>query len=237
MIKPPIVELAIPGTQPEYHFPPYLSSIPRSPRMPLVLLPETLTERMGPVFGQEFVRERDNDLTAQHAGDPIGERIVVHGRVLDEDGRPVRGALVEVWQANASGRYQHKVDTHDAPLDPNFTGAGRTLTDERGHYWFKTVKPGAYPWGNHYNAWRPAHIHFSLFGAGILSRLVTQMYFPGDPLQPLDPIFNCIPDAAARQRLVSRLDMDRSEPNYLLAYSWDVVLRGRSDTPFEERHR
>jgi protocatechuate 3,4-dioxygenase beta subunit len=161
----------------------------------------------------------------------------VHGRVLDEDGRPVRGALVEVWQANASGRYHHKVDTHDAPLDPNFTGAGRTLTDEHGHYWFKTVKPGAYPWGNHYNAWRPAHIHFSLFGAGILSRLVTQMYFPGDPLQPLDPIFNCIPDAAARQRLVSRLDMDRSEPNYLLAYSWDVVLRGRSDTPFEERHR
>ena len=237
MINPSIVELAIPGTQPEYHFPPYLSSIPRSPRMPLVLLPETLTERMGPVFGQEFVRERDNDLTAQHAGDPIGERIVVHGRVLDEDGRPVRGALVEVWQANASGRYQHKVDTHDAPLDPNFTGAGRTLTDEHGHYWFKTVKPGAYPWGNHYNAWRPAHIHFSLFGAGILSRLVTQMYFPGDPLQPLDPIFNSIPDAAARQRLVSRLDMERSEPNYLLAYSWDVVLRGRGDTPFEERHR
>ena len=144
------------------------------------------------------LRERDNDLTAQHAGDPIGERIVVHGRVLDEDGRPVRGALVEVWQANASGRYQHKVDTHDAPLDPNFTGAGRTLTDEHGHYWFKTVKPGSYPWGNHYNAWRPAHIHFSLFGAGILSRLVTQMYFPGDPLQPLDPIFNSIPDAAAR---------------------------------------
>jgi protocatechuate 3,4-dioxygenase beta subunit len=142
-----------------------------------------------------------------------------------------------VWQANASGRYQHKVDTHDAPLDPNFTGAGRTLTGEDGRYWFKTVKPGSYPWGNHHNAWRPAHIHFSLFGAGILSRLVTQMYFPGDPLQPLDPIFNSIPDAAARQRLVSRLDMDRSEPNYMLAYSWDVVLRGRSDTPFEQRRR
>jgi protocatechuate 3,4-dioxygenase, beta subunit len=236
-MNPSIVELAIPGTQPEYHFPPYLSSIPRSPRMPLVLLPETLTERTGPVFGHGLLRERDNDLTAQHAGDPIGERIVVHGRVLDEDGRPVRGALVEVWQANASGRYQHKVDTHDAPLDPNFTGAGRTLTDEHGHYWFKTVKPGAYPWGNHNNAWRPAHIHFSLFGAGILSRLITQMYFPGDPLQPLDPIFNSIPDAAARERLVSRLDMERSEPNYLLAYSWDVVLRGRGDTPFEERHR
>jgi protocatechuate 3,4-dioxygenase beta subunit len=236
-MNPSLVELAIPGTQPEYHFPPYLSSIPRSPRMPLVLLPETLTERTGPVFGHGLLRERDNDLTAQHAGDPIGERIVVHGRVLDEDGRPIRGALVEVWQANASGRYQHKVDTHDAPLDPNFTGAGRTLTGEDGHYWFKTVKPGAYPWGNHYNAWRPAHIHFSLFGAGILSRLVTQMYFPGDPLQPLDPIFNSIPDAAARERLVSRLDMERSEPNYLLAYRWDVVLRGRGDTPFEERHR
>jgi protocatechuate 3,4-dioxygenase beta subunit len=236
-MNPSIVELAIPGTQPEYHFPPYLSSIPRSPRMPLVLLPETLTERTGPVFGHDLLRERDNDLTAQHAGDPIGERIVVHGRVLDEDGRPVRGALVEVWQANASGRYQHKVDTHDAPLDPNFTGAGRTLTDEDGRYWFKTVKPGAYPWGNHCNAWRPAHIHFSLFGAGILSRLVTQMYFPGDPLQPLDPIFNSIPDAAARERLVSRLDMERSEPNYLLAYCWDVVLRGRGDTRFEERHR
>jgi len=236
-MNPSIVELAIPGTQPEYHFPPYLSSIPRSPRMPLVLLPETLTERTGPVFGHGLLRERDNDLTAQHAGDPIGERIVVHGRVLDEDGRPVRGALVEVWQANASGRYQHKVDTHDAPLDPNFTGAGRTLTDEHGHYWFKTVKPGAYPWGNHNNAWRPAHIHFSLFGAGILSRLITQMYFPGDPLQPLDPIFNSIPDAAARERLVSRLDMERSEPNYLLAYCWDVVLRGRGDTRFEERHR
>jgi protocatechuate 3,4-dioxygenase, beta subunit len=237
MMNPSIVELAIPGTQPEYHFPPYLSSIPRSPRMPLVPLPETLTERTGPVFWQGLLRERDNDLTAQHGGDPIGERILVHGRVLDEDGRPVRGALVEVWQANASGRYQHKVDTHDAPLDPNFTGAGRTLTDEHGHYWFKTVKPGAYPWGNHYDAWRPAHIHFSLFGAGILSRVVTQMYFPGDPLQPLDPIFNSIPDAAARQRLVSRLDIDRAEPNYMLAYAWDIVLRGRSDTPFEERHR
>ena len=236
-MNPSIVELAIPGTQPEYHFPPYLSSIPRSPRMPLVLLPETLTERTGPVFGHGLLRERDNDLTAQHAGDPIGERIVVHGRVLDEDGRPVRGALVEVWQANASGRYQHKVDTHDAPLDPNFAGAGRTLTDQDGHYWFKTVKPGAYPWGNHYNAWRPSHIHFSLFGAGILSRLITQMYFPGDPLQPLDPIFNSIPDPTARLCLVSRLDMETSEPNYALAYTFDIVLRGRGDTPFEEARR
>jgi protocatechuate 3,4-dioxygenase beta subunit len=194
-------------------------------------------ERSGPVFGQGLIGEHDNDLTVHHAGDPIGERILVHGRVLDEDGRPVRSALVEVWQANAAGRYRHKVDTHDAPLDPNFAGAGRTLTDESGYYWFKTIKPGPYPWGNHHNAWRPSHIHFSLFGSGILSRLVTQMYFPGDPLQPLDPIFNSIRDAAARARLVSNLDMDRSESNYLLAYKWDIVLRGRVDTPFEEGHR
>lgn len=237
MIELSTVELAAPGTQPEYHYPPYLSSIARSPRLPLVLLPETLTERTGPVFGRSLIRERDNDLTAQHYADPIGERIYVHGRVLDEDGRAVRGALVEIWQANAAGRYRHKVDGHDAPLDPNFTGAGRTLTDENGYYCFKTIKPGPYPWGNHYNAWRPAHIHFSLFGAGILSRLVTQMYFPGDPLQPLDPIFNSIPDEAARMRLVSRLDMNRAEPDYALAYIWDIVLRGHSDTPFEEKYR
>ncbi len=231
------VEMALAGTQPEYHYPPYVSSIARSPRMPLILLPQTPTERSGPVFGHELIRKGDNDLTAQHSGDPIGERIFVHGRVLNEDGQPVRGALVEVWQANAAGRYLHKVDSHDAPLDPNFSGAGRTLTDKNGHYWFKTIKPGPYPWGNHYNAWRPAHIHFSLFGAGILSRLVTQMYFPGDPLQPLDPIFNSIPDEAARRRLVSKLDMSRAEPDYALAYEWDIVLRGRTETPFEERPR
>lgn len=237
MVKPSVVEQAIPGTQPDYLFPPYASTVARSPRMPLVLLPKTRTESSGPMFGQGLIREHDNDLTAQHGEDPIGERIVVHGRVLDEDGKPVRGALVEVWQANAAGRYRHKVDTYDAPLDPNFSGGGRMLTDDQGYYWFKTIKPGPYPWGNHHNAWRPSHIHFSLFGSGILSRLVTQMYFPGDPLQPLDPIFNSICDAAARQRLVSRLDMDRSESNYLLAYAWDIVLRGRSDTPFEEGYR
>jgi protocatechuate 3,4-dioxygenase beta subunit len=231
------VETAIPGTQPDFHYPPYLSSIARSPRMPLVLLPETLTEKTGPAFGHGLMRQHDDDLTAQHVGDPIGERIFVRGRVLDEDGRPVRGALVEVWQANASGRYLHKVDNHDAPLDPHFSGAGRMITDDDGRYCFKTIKPGAYPWGNHYNAWRPAHIHFSLFGAGILSRLVTQMYFPGDPLQPLDPIFNSIADEEARGRMISRLDMDRSEPNYALAYAWDIVLRGRSETLFEEVRR
>lgn len=237
MIDTAIVREAAPGSQPDYHFPAYVSSISRSPRQPLMLLRETMTERTGPVFGHSFLRPDDNDLTIHHGGEPIGERIFVHGRVLDEDGRPVRGALVEIWQANAAGRYRHKVDTHGAPLDPNFAGAGRTLTDEQGRYWFKTIKPGPYPWGNHPNAWRPAHIHFSLFGAGILSRLVTQMYFPGDPLQPLDPIFNSIPDAAARSRLVSALDMNRAEPNYALAYNWDIVLRGRSDTPFEEARR
>jgi len=228
------VEMAVQGTQPEYHYPPYVSSIARSPRMPLLVLPDTLTERSGPVFGHSLIRERDNDLTAHHAGDPIGERIFVHGRILDEDGGPVRNSLVEVWQANAAGRYRHKVDGHDAPLDPNFTGAGRTITDQNGYYCFKTIKPGPYPWGNHHNAWRPAHIYFSLFGAGILSRLVTQMYFPGDPLQPLDPIFNSIPNEAARLRLVSRLDMERAEPDYALAYTFDIVLRGPGETLFEE---
>ena len=233
MIELPAVQTAIPGTQPDFCFPPYVSSIARSPRMPLLVLPETLTERTGPVFGPGLIRESDNDLTAQHEGEPLGERIFVHGRVLDEDGQPVRGALVEVWQANAAGRYRHKVDGHDAPLDPNFSGAGRLLTDDEGRYFFKTIKPGPYPWGNHHNAWRPAHIHFSLFGVGILSRLVTQMYFPGDPLQPLDPIFNSIADEKARQRLVSRLDMERSKPDYALAYAFDIVLRGSRDTPFE----
>jgi protocatechuate 3,4-dioxygenase, beta subunit len=236
VIDLPIVEPAVPGTQPDFYFPPYVSTIARSPRLPLVPLPRTLTEITGPVFGHALIGQHDNDLTRQHAGEPVGERIFVHGRVLDEDGRPVRDALVEVWQANAGGRYRHKMDTYDAPLDPNFSGGGRTMTDENGYYWFKTVKPGPYPWGNHYNAWRPSHIHFSLFGAGILSRLVTQMYFPGDPLQPLDPIFNSIPDEVARMRLVSSLDMQRAEPNNALAYAFDIVLRGRNDTPFEENH-
>lgn len=233
----PKVKLPAPGTQPDYYYPPYVSTIGRSPRMPLLPLPETLTERTGPDFNGLFIGAAVNDLTAQHSGEPIGERIYVHGRVVDEDGRPVRGSLIEIWQANAAGRYRHKLDTYDAPLDPNFTGEGRTLTDDSGYYCFKTIKPGPYPWGNHHNAWRPSHIHFSLFGAGILSRLVTQMYFPGDPLQPLDPILNGIPDEAARQRLVSRLDMQRAESNYALAYAFDIVLRGRNDTPFEESHR
>jgi protocatechuate 3,4-dioxygenase beta subunit len=237
MIETPNVELAIPGTQPDFYYPPYVSSKSRAPRMPLVPLPAIIAENSGPAFDRSLIGKGDNDLTAQHARDPVGERIYVHGRVLDEDGRPVRNALVEIWQANAAGRYRHKVDTWDAPLDPNFTGAGKTITDEHGRYCFKTIKPGPYPWKNHHNAWRPSHIHFSLFGAGILSRLVTQMYFPGDPLQPLDPIFNSIPDEAARMRLVSSLDMQRAEANYALAFAFDIVLRGRSETPFEENHR
>ena len=228
-----MVQTPAPGTQPDFHYPPYVSSVARSPRLPLVLLPQALAECAGPVFGHSTVGALDHDLTKQHSGDPIGERIIVHGRVLDEDGRGVPNALVEVWQANAAGRYRHKVDQSDMPLDPNFSGAGRIITDANGYYLFRSIKPGPYPWRNHHNAWRPAHIHFSLFGAGILSRLVTQMYFPGDPLQPLDPIFNSIADETARNRLISQLDMERSEPEHALAFSFDIVLRGSQDTPFE----
>jgi protocatechuate 3,4-dioxygenase, beta subunit len=228
-----MIQAPEPGTQPDYCHPPYISSLKRSPRKPLVPMPEALSRCSGPVFGQGIVGALDHDLTAHHDSESIGERIVVHGRLLDEDGRPVRNALVEVWQANAAGRYRHKADQCHMPLDPNFTGTGRTLTDADGHYLFRTIKPGPYPWKNHFNAWRPAHIHFSLFGAGILSRLVTQMYFPGDPLQPFDPIFNSIPDERARRRLIARFDMERSEPDYALAYAFDIVLRGAHNTPFE----
>jgi protocatechuate 3,4-dioxygenase beta subunit len=185
------------------------------------------------VFGYDDIKPGDSDLTAQHEGEPLGERILVSGRVLDENARPVRRALVEVWQANAAGRYRHKKDTHDAPIDPNFTGFGRVLTDEDGRYRFLTIKPGAYPWLNHYNAWRPAHIHFSLFGAGLLTRLVTQMYFPGDPLLPYDPIFNSVPDELARQRLISTFDWETTSPVYALGYHFDIILRGREATPME----
>ena len=223
------------GTQPEYLSPGYRSSVQRAPSQPLIVLPHTLSELSGPVFGHNSVRARDRDLTAQHEGAPIGERIIIHGRVLDDAGRPVPNALIEIWQANAAGRYLHKVDQHDAPLDPNFSGAGRLVTGSDGTFEFKTIKPGCYPWGNHYNAWRPAHIHFSLFGAGLLSRLVTQMYFPGDPLLKLDPIYNSIDNVAARERLISSFDIDRTEPNYALAFQFDIVLRGTHDTIFETR--
>ena len=198
------------GTQPEYLHRPYGSTPKRAPTRPLVLLPHTLSEMTGPVFGQEAVRPNDDDLTRQCAGEPLGERIVVSGRVLDENARPLANTLLEIWQCNAAGRYQHKNDNHDAPLDPNFTGCGRVLTDGEGRYRFTTVKPGAYPWKNHYNAWRPAHIHFSLFGPVFLTRLVTQMYFPGDPLLPYDPIFNCVPDEKAYSRNRTPIATDRS---------------------------
>ncbi|GAB3418490.1 protocatechuate 3,4-dioxygenase subunit beta [Flindersiella endophytica] len=218
---------------PPLWYPDYKSTVLRAPEKPLVLLPHTMTELTGPVYGPERIGATDNDLTRQHAEEPIGQRIIVHGRVLDSDGRAVPNALVEVWQANASGRYRHVVDNWPAPLDPNFTGAGRTLTDSEGRYRFVTIKPGAYPWKNHLNAWRPAHIHFSLFGQAFAQRLVTQMYFPDDPLFGQDPMFNSVPDPKARQRMVSKFDWTHTEPEWALAFEWDIVLRGREATPFE----
>jgi protocatechuate 3,4-dioxygenase beta subunit len=201
---------------------------------PLIQLPHTLTERTGLLYGHNPIGETDHDLTRQCSGEPLGERIIVTGRVSDEDGRPVPNTLVEVWQANSGGRYRHSRDNHPAPLDPNFLGAGRAMTDDNGTYRFVSVKPGAYPWANHHNAWRPAHIHFSLFGSAFLARLVTQMYFPNDPLLPLDPILQSIPDEGARARLVSVLDLSVTEPEWALGYRFDIVLRGRRATPFEE---
>lgn len=214
-------------------YPDYKSTARRAPTKPPIVIPHTLSELTGPVFGHGDAQPGDADLTRQHAGEPLGERIIVHGRVRDEDGRPVPETLVEIWQANACGRYVHVVDRHPAPLDPNFTGAGRALTDGDGYYKFVTVKPGPYPWGNHHNAWRPSHIHFSLFGRAFVARLVTQMYFPGDPLFPFDPIFNSVADEAARNRMISAFDLDASVPGWALAYRFDIVLRGRAQTPME----
>jgi protocatechuate 3,4-dioxygenase, beta subunit len=221
------------GPDPPYLYRDYRSTRLRAPRKPLVLLPHTLSELTGPVYGHEDVGELDHDLTQGHGGEPLGERIIVAGRVTDRDGRPVRSALIELWQANAAGRYVHEVDQHPAPLDPNFTGAGRCLTDDDGRYRFVTVKPGAYPWRNHPNAWRPAHIHLSLFGRAFTNRLVTQMYFPGDPLFGQDPIFHSVRDPKARERLVCALDLDTTVPEWALAYRFDVVLGGPAATPLE----
>jgi len=213
--------------------PPYKSTALRHPKQPLVYLPHTITEVTGPALGPARVGELDHDLTRQHAGEPLGERITVSGRLLDGDGRPIRDALVEVWQPNAAGRYRHRWDRWPAPIDPNFSGAGRCLTDTEGRYSFVTVKPGPYPWGNHPNAWRPAHIHFSLLGTAFAQRLVTQMYFPGDPLFPYDPIFNSVRDPDVRERLISSFSIESSRESWALAYVWDIVLRGRDETPME----
>ena len=222
------------GTQPEYLHPAYVSTRKRAPTKPLVVLPHTLSEVTGPIFGFDDVRPEDSDLTSQHAEAPLGERIIVSGRVLDENEHPVPNTLIEIWQCNAAGRYRHQNDNHDAPLDPNFYGAGRVLTDKEGRYRFVTVKPGAYPWRNHANAWRPAHIHLSLFGRAFLTRLVTQMYFPGDPLLTYDPIFNGTAQERARHRLVADFDWDTTAPDFALGYRFDIVLRGREATPMEK---
>jgi protocatechuate 3,4-dioxygenase beta subunit len=217
-------------TQPDIGFAPYRSSILRHPtKNPKLVDPETI-ELFSPTYGQRDIADVESDLTIQHAGEPLGERMVVTGRILDGDGRPVRNQLIEVWQANAAGRYIHQRDQHPAPLDPNFTGAGRCITNDAGEYRFTTIKPGAYPWKNHHNAWRPAHIHFSIFGTAFTQRIVTQMYFPGDPLFPLDPIYNSIQDQKARDRLIATYDHDLTSPEWSLGYRWDIVLTGTQRT-------
>lgn len=219
------------GLHPPPDAPAYRATALRHPKQPLVIVPQTLSELTGPVFGHERLGPLDADLTAQHGGDPLGERIVVTGRVMDEAGRPVRQTLVEIWQANSAGRYAHKHDQHAAPLDPNFSGAGRVLTDDAGRYRFITIRPGAYPWQNHPNAWRPAHIHFSLLGPAFVTRLVTQMYFPGDPLHALDPIFQSIPDERVRRRLIAPFDLSETVEGIALGFRFDLVLRGPDATP------
>ncbi len=222
-----------PAVEPPTPHPPYKSTLLRSPSEALIELPPAPAEITGPTDPWRGMRASTiDDLTTQHAGPPGGQRIIVSGCVLDEQRRPVRDALVEVWQANAAGRYAHLLDQWDAPLDPNFTGVGRLIADDEGRYRFVTVRPGAYPWGNHHNAWRPAHIHFSVFGPAIGARLVTQMYFPDDPLIELDPIANAIP-MPYRQRMVARWDLETTEPAWALGYLFDIVLRGRDATPIE----
>ena len=222
-------------SQPPLLYPPYRSTALRAPQRPLIRVPANYSDLMQPVYGHLPIRPTDNDLTRQSpGGEPVGERITVSGRVIDEDGRALPNVLVEVWQANSAGRYWHERDDHPAPLDPHFTGAGRMETDTDGRYRFTTIKPGAYPWRNHQNAWRPAHIHFSIFGRSFLTRLVTQMYFPNDPLFPFDPILQSVPERA-QHRLVSTFDLNLTEPEWALGYRFDIVVRGPNSTPFEER--
>ena len=218
--------------------PNYKTSVTRSPRLALISLQNSISEITGPVFGHNDIDPIDNDLLknyAQAGESPIGERIILHGRVQDQNSKPVANTLVEIWQANAGGRYRHKKDTYLAPIDPNFGGCGRTLTDENGYYYFRTVKPGAYPWRNHINSWRPAHIHLSIFGSSFAQRLITQCYFEGDPLIPECPIVQSIPDPAAVQQLTARIDMNATVPLDSIAYRFDIVLRGRRATLFENR--
>ena len=213
---------------------PYGSTVARSPRHPAIRIPQTLTETTGPAgVWDRLMGPAMIDLTRQHKGEPIGQRIVVSGRVLDEDRRPAPNTVLEIWQCNAAGRYIHIHDQWDAPIDPNFTGTGRVVTDDEGRYQYTTIRPGAYPWGNHYNAWRPAHIHLSLLGPAFATRMVTQLYFPDDPLIEIDPIANAVP-MPYRQHLVCRFDIGTTIPNWALGYQFDVILKGRNQTPFEE---
>jgi protocatechuate 3,4-dioxygenase beta subunit len=225
-------DMTRPGdVDPPYLFEGYKSTLQRSPRQPLLRLPPGTLDYPGPSVPRDFVRNGDNDLTAHGRGAPLGEKMVVSGRLLDESGRPIRRSLVEIWQANASGRYAHPGDQHDAPLDPNFQGIGRTFTDDEGAYRFVTIKPGSYPWGNHAFAWRPQHIHFSLLGNAPVQRLVTQMYFPGDPLLAIDPIYNSVPDEKARARMISTLALETGIEGIALGYRFDIVLAGAQATP------
>jgi protocatechuate 3,4-dioxygenase beta subunit len=219
-------------THPPNLSPDYKSTVLRSPRQKPVVLPHSLSETTGPLLAETRLDALESDLTRQRMAEPLGERIIVHGRVLDEDGKAVPNAMVEIWQCNAAGRYHHPGDQHDAPLDPNFYGGGRCRADGEGRYKFITVKPGAYPWKNHHNAWRPAHIHFSLFGPASATRLITQMYFPQDPLLAYDPIYNSVPKES-RERLQASFDMANTQPEWALAYHFDIVLRGRHATPME----
>jgi protocatechuate 3,4-dioxygenase beta subunit len=221
------------GNHPPYLFPGYASTVKRAPRRALVPLEHTLSEVTGPVFAGGWAGPDCADLTKSEKQEPIGERIIVAGRVLDENGHPVPGTLVELWQANAAGRYRHEADQHNAPIDENFLGKGQVVTGADGSYRFLTIKPGAYPWRNSHNAWRPQHLHFSVFGPAFATRVVTQMYFPGDPLLALDPIFHSVPDQDARERLISAYDPNLSEAEFALGYRFDLVLRGRAATPME----
>ena len=222
---------------PPAYFPDYKTSVARSPRLPLIALQQSLSEITGPVFGHELLQPLDNDLilNGRVDQDPVGERIFIHGRVLDEDGRPVPDTLIEIWQANAGGRYRHVRDNYVAALDPNFIGLGRTLSDKDGCYRFRTIKPGPYPWRNRINDWRPAHIHVSIFGHAFVTRLISQLYFEGDPLLRHCPIYRSIPDPGARERLVATLDLEETVPLDTIAYRFDIVLRGRRQTPFENK--